>query len=451
MAVCRMLPPFILAAATSPVITPRILGNACYISGTSRQRRSSLFARLNFIQSSKHGALDLRKKSTAIRARASSILPDVWELNTEPFGKLVVKAPFHVDIRPMDPLSCPDQNRVQVMLKNEEENLQPQWMDAVQCHVTHDSEERIVNVIADVTEASYELFPSLSSLPVIIEAQVPISFDVDVTTRSHGRVSVKGLECDSVQVVTDAGQSLASGLKASKLKVTSALGDITSRGSLYGDITLSTAGAGSISLNKTQGSLNAITEAGSILVKSAYATRCCLATTGGDVRVTTLTGDDNQVSSLHGDLILDSIDGCLEARTQTGNITASFSRVPSTKPSTATLVADVASDSGDITLHVSPEVNAHVVATGEKVNIDEKLRYRQKENGIKVNISSNNENIPGEGKPDRNSKSVSGDQFLQETELKVGNSDTGAIVRVSSQLGIITLSIKDWFAAFKFG
>ena len=39
-------------------------------------------------------------------------------------------------MRPLDPLSCPGQDRIQVTLKNEEEQLQPEWMEGVECQVS---------------------------------------------------------------------------------------------------------------------------------------------------------------------------------------------------------------------------------------------------------------------------------------------------------------------------
>ena len=40
-----------------------------------------------------------------------------------------------MDVRPLDPLSCPDQDRIQVTLKNEEESLTPTWMEGIECQV----------------------------------------------------------------------------------------------------------------------------------------------------------------------------------------------------------------------------------------------------------------------------------------------------------------------------
>jgi hypothetical protein len=59
----------------------------------------------------------------------------VWDFSTEPFGKLIFEAPFHVHVQPLDPVSCPDQDKISVTLRNEEEKLLPNWMDGVECQV----------------------------------------------------------------------------------------------------------------------------------------------------------------------------------------------------------------------------------------------------------------------------------------------------------------------------
>jgi len=371
------------------------------------------------------------------------ILPDVWEFDTVPFGKLIVEAPFHVDVRPLDPLSCPGQDRIQVTLKNEEEQLQPEWMEGVECQVDHDPKEHVLRVWGDLTESGHALFPSLECLPVILEVFIPIKYDVKISTWHHGRVSVKGLECESVDVVTEAGESYLGGLKAGLIQVASGLGDINVGGSLYGDIRLLTGGAGSLNVHKVQGSLTASTEVGSLWVKSAYLTHCSLATNGGDIRVTNLTGSNNQVSSVHGDVTLDSVDGCLDVTTQTGNIAATFSRVPSTAS-----VARLLSDSGDIDLKVEAEVSADVILAGEEIFVDDRFGVPEViDDGGPVGDAS-------EGK-DRNNSAVesheAADVALRQVGVKVGVRKSDAVIQAASKLGKVSLSKKEWFGAFKFG
>jgi len=387
------------------------------------------------------------------------ILPDVWEFQTEPFGKLIVEAPFHVDVRPLDPLSCPSQDRIQVTLKNEEEKLVPEWMRGVECQVDYDPSQHVLRVTGDLNESGYADFPSLESIPIFLEVFIPIKYDVDIVTRHHGRVSVKGLECDIVDVSTEAGMTNLAGLKARRIRISSSFGDINVGGSLYGDVDLLTAGEGSLNLHKIQGSLTASTEAGALWIKSAYVNRCSLSTTGGDVRVTNLTGDDNQVTSLHGDLTLDSVDGCLEATTQTGNIVTTFSRVPSL-PS---LVARVASESGDIDVKVESEVSANVFVAGEEIHIDPAFEILDLvdevgEDGVRsANTSSNNDKVENdknanhEGRSNQNSVTEEAPLSLRQAGVKVGSRETESVIHVVSKLGSVSLSKKDWFGAFKFG
>jgi len=372
------------------------------------------------------------------------ILPDVWEFDTVPFGKLIVEAPFHVDVRPLDPHSCPGQDRIQVTLKNEEEQLQPEWMEGVQCQVDHDPKKHVLRVWGDLTESGHALFPSLECLPVILEVFIPIKYDVQISTWHHGRVSVKGLECESVEVVTEAGVSYLGGLKAGRIQVASGLGDINVGGTLYGDIRLLTGGAGSLNVHKVQGSLTASTEVGSLWVKSAYLTHCNLATNGGDIRVTNLTGSNNQVSSIHGDVTLDSVDGCLEVKTQTGNIAATFSRVPSTP----TVAARVLSDSGDIDLKVETEVSADVILAGEEIFVDERLGPPEViEEGGPVGDTG--------GDDDKNNSAAKSHEAteiaLRQVGVKVGVRKTDTVIQAVSKLGKVSLSKKEWFGAFKFG
>jgi len=386
-----------------------------------------------------------------VRPSSKPILPDVWEFQTEPFGKLIVEVPFHVDVRPLDPLSCPNQDRIQVTLKNEEEKLVPDWMEGVECRVDHDPKKHVLHVLGDLNETGYAAFPSLESLPIFLEVFIPIKYDVDIVTRHHARVSVKGLECDAVEVSTEAGMTNLAGLKARQVRISSSFGDINVGGTLYGNVELLTAGEGSLNVHKVQGSLTASTEAGALWIKSAYLTRCSLSTTGGDVRVTNLTGEDNQVTSLHGDLTLDSVDGCLEASTQTGNIAATFSRVPSL----SSLVARIASESGDIDVKVEPEVSANVFLVGEQIQVDPSFEIFDIIEEESIDSQVANSNINNEGKSHDGDNSSSDNDLdlltLRQAGVKVGMSETESVIHVVSKLGTTSLYKKEWFGAFKFG
>ena len=124
-----------------------------------------------------------------------------------------------MDVRPLDPLSCPSQDRIQVTLKNEEEKLVPGWMKGVECQVSerartarlnrskrqslqdlfpssppqvdYDPRQHVLRVTGDLNESGYADFPSLESIPIFLEVFIPIKYDVDIVTRHHGRVSVK--------------------------------------------------------------------------------------------------------------------------------------------------------------------------------------------------------------------------------------------------------------------
>jgi len=365
-----------------------------------------------------------------------------------------------VDVRPLDPLSCPNQDRIQVTLKNEEEKFVPGWMRGVDFRVNHDRKKHVLHVLGDLNERGYLAFPSVESLPIFLEVFIPIKYDVDIVTRHHGRVSIKGLECETVNVITENGMTNLASLKAARIRVSSSYGDINVGGSLYGNVDLLTAGEGSLNVHKIQGCLTASTEAGPLLIKSAYVTRCSLSTTGGDVRVTNLTGDDNQVTSLHGDLSLESVDGCLEATTQTGNILATFSRVPSL-PS---LVARVASESGDIDVKVEPEVSANVFVAGEQITIDPSFPILDivDEDGDDAadkasNQSNNNDsgNNANDNRTNDDNRDDAGDEAdrlsLRQAGVKVGASETESVIHVVSKLGAVSLAKKEWFGAFKFG
>jgi len=191
-------------------------------------------------------------------------------------------------------------------------------------------------------------------------------------------------------------------------------------------------------------------------IKSAYLTRCSLSTTGGDVRVTNLTGEDNQVTSLHGDLTLESVDGCLEAQTQTGNISATFSRVPTT----SALVARVASESGDIELKVEPEVSANVFLAGEEIHVDESFdaafeddeeeedHRGDDDRDVKMaNVNSNNDRSDNNDSTENKEEKLS----LLQAGVKVGLSESDSVIHAVSKLGKVSLNKKEWFGAFKFG
>ena len=62
----------------------------------------------------------------------------------------------------------------------------------------------------------------------------------------------QGLECDAVDVATESGMTNLGGLKARRIRIASSFGDINVGGSIYGDVDLITAGAGSLNVNKIQ-------------------------------------------------------------------------------------------------------------------------------------------------------------------------------------------------------
>jgi len=434
-----------LSSSLRRILTYASLRKCALISTPSYSAKHSAINELSH-QRSRYPEL---KRYSSSSYDTKPILPDVWEFYTQPFGKLIVEAPFHVEVRPLDPLSCPNQDRLQVTLKSDEEQLLPDWMEGVECQVDHDPKKHILRVFGGLTERGYSLFPSLESLPVYLEVFIPIKYDVDILTHHHGRVSLKGLECESVVVKTESGMSNLGGLKAAKIQVSSSFGDINVGGSLYGDVELLTRGAGSISVHKIQGTLNASTDSGALWIKSAYLNRCALSSTGGDIRVTNLTGEDNQIESLHGDVALDSVDGCLETRSQTGNINATFSRVPPT----ASLVGILGSDSGDIELKVESDVSANVFLAGEEIRIGEGLMpVTDDEETEKANVSANNSqsNDGNIGYPDRATREES-ELSLRQMGVKVGLSDSEAVIHAVSKLGKVSLLKKEWFGAFKFG
>ena len=130
-------------------------------------------------------------------------------------------------------------------------------------------------------------------------------------------------------------------------------------------------------------------------------------------------------------------------RLQTGNITATFSRVP-----TSPLVAGILdSDSGDIDLKVESEVSATVFLAGEDVFVGEGLLVVDDEGddapeNVNVNSNANNDN---------DSHNNYDDLSLRQASVKVGVRESEAVIHAVSKLGQVTLAKKDWFGAFKFG
>ena len=133
---------------------------------------------------------------------------------------------------------------------------------------------------------------------------------------------------------------------------------------------------------------------------------------------------------------------------QTGNIYATFSRVPSS----ALLVGILSSDSGDIELKVEPEVSANVFLAGEDVHVGEGLLplKEDEETDVNYNVSANNRNSSNDSDNDAVAREEN-DLSLRQMGVKVGLRESEAVIHAVSKLGKVSLLKKDWFGAFKFG
>ncbi|XP_068129729.1 protein FAM185A [Hyperolius riggenbachi] len=254
-----------------------------------------------------------------------------WTLIVNPLSSLRVKLPCDVRVRPQDPLTYPDADRVFVMVSGVDRNVH-RGLDLDNIDVRYDEESKQVQITSqDIDSRS------------CVEVTTPVRFDVNIKTLGSGCVNIKQIECGSCQIETEKGTSVLQSIKT-------------------------------VNIEKLLGtSVNISTENGQLKAKYLYAASSSMSSAAGDIIVGSAHGD-TKLHTERGNITVDSSDGCLMATTNHGTIDVYVTQAGK---------VHLKSNKGSITLKIPANLEAHLQLAGARVNVSPEVKLQEIENTSK--------------------------------------------------------------------
>ncbi|XP_064300334.1 protein FAM185A isoform X2 [Phalacrocorax carbo] len=254
-----------------------------------------------------------------------------WALAVSPRGRLRVRLPCQVSVRPLDPQRYPSADRVLVALSGAGGSPQPRGRQRDPLRVEYDEALGQVAIVADGVDSK-----------AAVEVRTPVKFDLDIKTSGTGCVKIQKIECDNCNVETEKGTSVLQSIKSHKIDIRTDGGKVIGLGTLYGNTDICAMEKGSVNIEKLQGtSINISTEDGLLKTKYLYA-------------------ESSTLSSVAGDILLGSIHGNTSLQTKTGSITV-----------------------GSITVKVPASLKAYLQLSGRKVDVSSEIQLKETQSASK--------------------------------------------------------------------
>ncbi|XP_065794514.1 protein FAM185A isoform X2 [Muntiacus reevesi] len=144
-----------------------------------------------------------------------------WALLVSPFGRLRARLPCHLTVRPLDPLTYPDGDRVLVTVSGVEGGARA----LAGLQVNYDEAQKEVTIVADAIDHQAS-----------VEVNAPLKFDLNIQSSGSGCVKVQNIECDNCKIETEQGTSILQSIKSQKLHVQTTGGKVICLGTVYGNI-----------------------------------------------------------------------------------------------------------------------------------------------------------------------------------------------------------------------
>ncbi|XP_068785068.1 protein FAM185A isoform X3 [Struthio camelus] len=249
-----------------------------------------------------------------------------WALAVSPRGRLAVRLPCQVSVRPLDPQRYPDADRVLVTVSGADRGRR---LDHVQ--VRYDEVLKQVAIVSDSVGSQ-----------AAVDVKTPPKFDLDIKTSGAGCVKIQKIECDNCKIETEKGTSVLQSIKSHKINIRTNGGKVIGLGTLCGNTDIHATEKGSVSIEKLQGtSINISTEDGLLKTKYLYA-------------------ESSSLSSVAGDVLLGSVHGNTTLQTKTGSITV-----------------------GSITVKVPASLKAFLQLSGRKVDVSSEIRLEETQSASK--------------------------------------------------------------------
>ncbi|XP_044101809.1 protein FAM185A isoform X2 [Neovison vison] len=245
-----------------------------------------------------------------------------WALLVSPFGRLRARLPCHLAVRPLDPLTYPDGDRVLVAVRAAEGGAR----DLAGLLVKYNEALKEVAIVSDTID------PQAS-----VEVNAPLKFDLDIKSSGPGCVKVQNIECDNCKIETEQGTGILQSVKT-------------------------------VTIDKLQGStVNISTEHGLLEAKYLYTESSFLSSVAGDITLGSIHGNITLQSKM-GNITIDSSSGCLQASTHQGAIDVYVSQLGK---------VELKSHEGSILVKVASSLQAHLQLSGREVDVNSEVHVQE--------------------------------------------------------------------------
>uniref|UniRef100_A0A671EUH6 Family with sequence similarity 185 member A n=1 Tax=Rhinolophus ferrumequinum TaxID=59479 RepID=A0A671EUH6_RHIFE len=255
-----------------------------------------------------------------------------WELLVSPFGRLRARLPCHLAVRPLDPLTYPDADRVLVAVSGVEGGAQ----DLADLQVKYDEARKEVAIVSDTID------PQAS-----VEVIAPLKFDLNIKSSGSGCIKVQNIECDYCNIETEQGTSILQSIKT-------------------------------VTVDKLQGSaVNISTEDGLLKAKYLYTESSFLSSAAGDITLGSVHGNITLENKM-GNITVDSSSGYLKASTHQGALDVYVSQLGK---------VELKSHKGSILVKVPSSLQAHLQLSGKEIDMNSEVHVQemaeaQKDDGV---------------------------------------------------------------------
>ncbi|NXK04104.1 F185A protein, partial [Herpetotheres cachinnans] len=279
-----------------------------------------------------------------------------WALAVSPRGRLRVRLPCQVSVRPLDPQRYPGADRVLVAVSGAGGSPPPRGRQRDRVRVEYDEALEQMAIVADGVDSK-----------AAVDVRTPVKFDLDIKTSGTGCVKIQKIECDNCKIETEKGTSVLQSIKSHKIDIRTNGGKVIGLGTLYGNTDIHATEKGSVNIEKLQGtSINISTEDGLLKTKYLYAESSSLSSVAGDILLGSIHGKKEIVTNLAA--FEDSSDGSLKASTHHGMIDVYVSQLRK---------VDLKSQKGSITVKVPASLKAYLQLSGRKVDVSSEIQLKE--------------------------------------------------------------------------
>ncbi|KAM4671597.1 protein FAM185A isoform 3-T3 [Amazona ochrocephala] len=184
-----------------------------------------------------------------------------WALSVSPRGRLRVRLPCQVSVRPLDPQRCPDADRVLVAVRGAGGSPPPHGREQDRVRVEYDEALEQMTIVADGLDSK-----------AAVDVRTPVKFDLDIKTSGTGCVKIQKLECDNCKIETEKGTSVLQSIKSHKIDIRTNGGKVIGLGTLYGNTDIHATEKGNTSLQTKTGNITVDSSDGSLKASTHHGT-----------------------------------------------------------------------------------------------------------------------------------------------------------------------------------